>query len=317
MSMLEIHAEARESWIVVYDEFLHQYVENGPIVYGFVEGKDDPSFYRRIINDQLPRGWNVRLIKAGSKDKVFKIFDKMDWSEKPKKRICFFVDRDLSAFLEVETRSSDNIYITDNYSIENDAVNFETFEAVLEDIFGLNFSSVEIDSIRLLFESNLMAFGEAMAPVMAQIVLWRKAGANVSLGNIDPEKFFEFERGQIRLKESYILQDNRVRYAATRVEAPMSKDTEIAEAEAEFRRQQGREKYIRGKYLFWFFIRCAKEIHKAIPCICQKYQRPPKVHIELGPSNGMMVIGPRVRCPTSLRSFLKHNYGSIFRGCNN
>ena len=214
--------------------------------------------------------------------------------------------------------TSDNIYTTDNYSIENDAVNFETFEAVLEDIFRLNdFSAEEINSIRLLFESNLMAFSEAMAPVMAQIVLWRKAGANVSLGNIDPKEFFEFERGQIRLRESYILQSNRVRHAAMCVDVPMSKDTEIAEAEAEFRRQQGREKYIRGKYLLWFFIQCAKEIHKAIPCFCQKYQRPPKIHIELGPLNGMLVIGPRVRCPTSLRSFLEHNYGSIFRGCNN
>ena len=316
--MLEIHAESRESWIVVYDEFLHQYGKSDSIVYGFVEGKDDPSFYRGIIKNQLPDGWNVKLIKAGNKDKVFKVFDKMDWSEKPKNRICFFVDRDLSVFLEEETRSSDNIYTTDNYSIENDAVNFETFEAVLEDVFGLNkFSLEEIDSIRLLFESNLVAFGEAMAPVMAQIVLWRKAGANVSLGNINPEEFFEFERGQIRLKESYILQGNRVGHAATRVDAPMSKDTEIAEAEAEFRRQQGCKKYIRGKYLLWFFIQCAKEIYKAIPCLCRKYQKPPKIHIELGPSNGMMVIGPRVRCPTSPRSFLEHNYGSIFSGCNN
>jgi len=176
---------------------------------------------------------------------------------------------------------------------------------------------LDYDELNTYNFSNLMAFGEAMAPVMAQIVLWRKEGANVSLGNIDPKEFFEFERGQIRLREIYILQGNRVEYAAMRVEAPMSKNTEIAEAEAEFRRQQGREKYIRGKYLLWFFVQCAKEIHKEIPCLCQKYQRPPKVHIELGTMNGMMVIGPRVRCPTSLRSFLEHNYGSIFRGCNN
>jgi len=106
MSMLEIHAESRESWIVVYDEFLHQYGKSDLIVYGFVEGKDDPSFYRGIIKSQLPDGWNVKLIRAGNKDKVFKVFDEMDWSEKPKNRICFFVDRDLSVFLEEETRSS-------------------------------------------------------------------------------------------------------------------------------------------------------------------------------------------------------------------
>jgi hypothetical protein len=266
----------------------------------------------------LPYEWNVKLIKVGSKDKVFKVFDNMDWSQKPKNRICFFVDRDLSVFLEGETRSSDNIYTTDNYSIENDAVNFETFEAVLEDIFGVNdLRAMEIIPIRRLFESNLKAFGEAMAPVMAQIVIWRKAGANVSLSNIEPKEFFEFERGQIRLRDNYILQGNRVGYAAMRVEVPMSKDTEIAEAEAEFRRQQGLEKYIRGKYLLWFFIQCAKEMHKEIPSLCQKYQIPPKVHIELGIVNGMSVIGPRVRCPTSLLSFLEHNYGCIFRGCGN
>jgi hypothetical protein len=39
MSMLEIHAESRESWIVIYHDFLYEYKENDPIVYGFVGEK--------------------------------------------------------------------------------------------------------------------------------------------------------------------------------------------------------------------------------------------------------------------------------------
>ncbi len=311
MNMLGIHASALESFTVAYHDFLYQYRRDDQIVYGFVEGRDDPSFYRGFISGMLPDGWKVKLIISGNKNNVFRVFDEMDWSRFPKKRLCFFVDRDLSMFLDEETRSGDNLYITDNYSIENEAVNFETMEVVLADIFGVNdLHPAEIDLIRKLFEANLRTFVESMAPVMAQILLWRKAGIDVSLSNIDPKEYFKFERSQIRLKEGYNSQVERIRYAAKRVSAPMSEESEIAKVESDFRRLHGLEKYIRGKYLIWFFIQCLKEIHKAIPDLCSRYQRAPKVHIDLSVANVMTVIAPRVRCPSSLRSFLENNFVS-------
>ena len=148
--MLKIHSEAMDGPNVAYHEFLLYYRTGEQIVYGFVEGRDDPSFYRGLIESILPVGWKVKIIISGNKEKVYRAFDEMDWSRFPKKRVCFFVDRDLSEFLGGENHSGDNLYVTDNYSIENDFVTFETMESMLEDVYGvIGLNPKENESIRV------------------------------------------------------------------------------------------------------------------------------------------------------------------------
>lgn len=314
MDMLEIHTAALESSITAYHEFLLYYKKGEKIVYGFVEGRDDPSFYCGLIANQLPTEWDVKLIPSDNKDKVIKVFEGMDWSRYPKKCICFFVDRDLSEFIDGNRYSGENLYVTDNYSIENEAMNIRTMERILGDVFGvIGLNPTEIVPIRNLFESNLKTFSESMAPVMAQILLWKRAGANVSLDNIKPKEIFIFENGRIRLNPNFASPSSRVQHAALCVKAPVAPEHEIANAESEFRSKQGLEKYIRGKYLLWFFVYCAKAIHQAIPSLCTKYGKPPKIHIDLNVKNGITVIAPRVRCPDSLKIFLEHNYCAYIR----
>ena len=309
--MLEIHADALESSITTYHEFLYYYREDDQIVYGFVEGKDDPSFYRGLIENYMPGGWRVKLIRSGNRDKVLEILDEMDWSRFPKERVCFFVDRDLSEFLGGVSYSSENLYITDNYSIENDAVTFETMERVLEEVLNVtDLNPTEIEAIRRLFESNLKVFGEAMAPLMAQILLWNRAGVKVSLSNIEPKEFFIFKVGRIELKQSYNSASSRISYAASRVCAQIASISEIDNAEIEFRRKLGIEKFIRGKYILWFFIQCALEIHQSIPHLCARHKVVPKAKVGLGVKNAIVIVAPRVRCPTSLKAFLGRNYNS-------
>jgi len=71
--MLDIHAAALASGNIPYHEFLLCYKSTEQIVYGIVEGRQDPCFYRGIIENMLPDGWDVRLIKAGSKAKVLRV----------------------------------------------------------------------------------------------------------------------------------------------------------------------------------------------------------------------------------------------------
>src|SRR5580698_4141808 len=122
MEMLDIHAAALASGNVPYHEFLLCYRAGERFVYGIVEGREDPCFYRGIIENMLPEGWEVRLIRAGSKKKALKVFESMDWSRFPRKRVCFFVDRDLSEFVGGETHVGDNLYVTDKYSIDSEVV---------------------------------------------------------------------------------------------------------------------------------------------------------------------------------------------------
>lgn len=310
MDMLEIHAAAMKSSITLYHEFLQYYKPNEPIVYGFVEGKDDPSFYRGLIENNLPDGWKMRLIISGSKDKVLEVFDDMDWSRFPKKCICFFVDRDLSEFLG-GIQSRENIYVTDNYSIENEIVTFDIMERYLEEILGVTgLRPTETDKIKDLFESNLKTFSEAMTPVMAQIILWRQKGEGVLLDKIVPKDFFVFQDGKIELAQSFISSRDRIQYAASCVSAERAMDDEIIAALDEFQSKEGPKKYIRGKYLIWFFVQCGKEIHQAIPNLCPRYTVRPKNRIGLGITNAIVVIANWVRCPSSLKLFLDANFVS-------
>ncbi len=307
--MLEIHINALGSSNTLYHEFLLCYKATARVVYGFVEGKDDPAFYKGFIENDLPSEWNVELIKAGKKDKVIEALDSMDWLRFSKKRICFFIDRDLSEFLGEQLPSEENLYITDNYSIENDVVTFGTMKRVLEEVLNITeFDQNEIRVIQELFESNLDTFREVMTSVMSQILIWENNGEKAYLDNIKPETFFKFVDGKICLTYEFTSLISRIEYAAKCAKAKQATDDELAQAEEEFRYKKGLERFIRGKYLMWFFIKFLLELHSSTPKFCAKHSKPPKVKLPLCVNNSMSVIGPRARCPDSLKSFIRQNY---------
>jgi len=197
MDMLEILAEASESSNVAYNDFLLFYKTGRSMVYGFVEGKDDPSFYRGFIEAALPERWGCKLIKAGNKKRVLEVYSGMDWTRFPRNAVCFFVDRDLSEFLEGEIPTSKNVFISDGYSIENDIVTAHTLKRVLDEeqcVGGLEVSEEQL--LERMFEDNLSNFKESMACVMAQILILRRAEAKgdnlvARLDNFKAKEFFE------------------------------------------------------------------------------------------------------------------------------
>ena len=54
MSLISEHRKSRENHIIVFlHEFRIRYKRKGKAIYGFVEGKEDPSFYRGIITPSI------------------------------------------------------------------------------------------------------------------------------------------------------------------------------------------------------------------------------------------------------------------------
>ena len=155
-----------------------------------------------------------------------------------------------------------------------------------------------------------------MAPIMAQIILWRRAKKKVNLSNINLKDYFEFINGKILTKSEYPTPISRIEHIANSLQQEKSPLHEIEASEKEFRDHQGLEKYTRGKYLFWFFIQCALDIHKSIAFYSKKYQSPPKCNVGLGVGNGMTIIATRVRCPSSLRDFIDVNYLAYIKDKN-
>jgi hypothetical protein len=101
---------------------------------------------------------------------------------------------------------------------------------------------------------------------------------------------------------------SRVQHAADAVKAPIASAEELKAAEVEFRNNAGIEKFVRGKYLISFFLQCTEALRLAIPVLFKRHLEPPGKTAGVGEGNAMMIIGPRARCPVSLRTFLERNY---------
>ena len=307
--MLEIHANALSSFNSTYHEFLLRYKEMDRMVYGFVEGKDDPMFYRGLIENSLPLGWNVQLIQAGCKDNVISAYENIDWSRFSDRRITFFADRDLSDFFDEKTPCAINFYVTDNYSIENEAINSGTLRRLLEEILNVTpISPEEAQLINELFERNLECFREAITPIMAQIILWRRAGIRPCLNDIKIKDVFCFSDGYLVVRQQYRDPSARVQMAADCLHLAVSASDDLNVVINEFCQKLGGERFIRGKYLLWFLVEVAINIHQSICSIITRFSKPPKAKISFSATNAMTVVAPRLRCPESLSTFFEATY---------
>ena len=164
MNLISEHRRARENKArIVLHEFKLRFKKNSKTIYGFVEGNDDPCFYRGFIENSIPDGWNVEVWASGGKDKVFEIYSTFDWRSFQKNQILFFIDRDLSEFTNKSMPNKNNIFTTDKYSIENDIVNSNTCDRIIREICGFTkLKYDDSDKIKDLFNEQLELFQKAL-----------------------------------------------------------------------------------------------------------------------------------------------------------
>jgi hypothetical protein len=307
--MLSVHEAAISSRIASYHEFLSRYSKRSKVVYGFVEGKEDPCFYRGFIEQLLPDDWNAELWPAGNKDKVYQIHTDLDWRRFPKKRICFFVDRDLSDIIPEKIARDSNIYITDGYSIENDIVKKGTCKRVLSEICGYaNVNHHELENVCVLFEREFTTFLKLMIPIMAWILAWKRSGKRPNLNDIRMKDLFCIQNGCIKAIETPKRNTSIIKYLHDQGNVIIDPSIDVSQFENEFRSQGHYKKITRGKYVFWFLVEFCNSVHRDTTTLFRSLSKPPKKNITLSDSNGITVIGPRARVPMSLRKFLKETF---------
>ncbi len=306
MTMIDIHSASLSSKITTYHEFLLRYKKTSKVVYGFVEGKEDPCFYRGFIEWFLPEDWRVELWPAGNKERVYEIHRDIDWRRFKKSRICFFVDRDLSDLIPEPLVQDANIYVTTGYSIENDIVNKATCHRVLSELCGFdNADHGDLEAVCDLFEQELEAFLHAMMPIMAWVLAWRRNGKRPNLSGIKMRDLFSFANGQLQTNATPKGKASVLVYLQEQCEVVFASKINIATIQAEFGREKTYEKFTRGKFVFWFLVEFCNAIHRDAPALFNTISKPPKMHVNLSCSNGMALIGTRSRIPQSLRSFLQ------------
>lgn len=309
MTMIDIHAAALSSNSSSYHEFLLRYSKTAKVVYGFVEGKEDPCFYRGFIESLLPDDWDVELWPAGNKDRVFEIHKTIDWRRFKKSRVCFFVDRDLSDMIPETLVQDTNIYITTGYSIENDVVKKATCHRVLSELCGFaNADHGEMDAVCALFEQELETFLRAMVPIMAWILAWRRNLKRPNLNNILMRDLFSIANGRLQLNATPKGKANVPIYLHNQCNVIHNPGIDIVPLQAEFGRKGAYRKLTRGKYVFWFLVEFCNAVHQNAAALFKGMSKPPKMHLNLSCSNGMSVIGARSRIPSSLREFLQSTF---------
>ncbi len=311
MGMLQVHQDAMDNAEIALHEFLLLYKGNQPIVYGLVEGKDDPHFYTNIVNLFLPEKWQAKLISAGDRANVIALLRSFDWSRFDKNRICFFVDRDLSFFLGEEFDDFVNLYVTDGYSIENELYRKENFHRIMRELYDIDLQSEEqIEKIDNLIDSNFELFKDVLSHVMAQIIFWKRNNCNAKIKSIEIDKFFSIENGVLIINEWFLSVEERLQFCCASVKLEPVDLALIQEIESEFAEKNGKDKFIRGKYILWLFVETLLSICRNFAKIIPEYAGKPKEKISVGFKNALLVFGNRVRYPDSLREFLQNNYAS-------
>ncbi|WP_075633327.1 DUF4435 domain-containing protein [Rhizobium rhizosphaerae] len=312
MSMLDIHDASLRTVNEAQHLFLLKYNKYSKKVYGFTEGKEDPSFYRSIIEPIIPDDWSVDFIRCGKRSKVIDAYNSFDWSSFQKERICFFMDRDLTDYLHEPNQISDvNIYITDGYSIENSVVTYNMCERMLIEIFNLEIASAgEQVEIEALFNRSLDFFQDSMIPLMSQILYWREQNMNAPLDNIKLSNIFDFNSGKISVKFNT---QEMLALTATDVGAPVLGAEDYDTFRDKFISRSDCHNFIRGKYILWFLGEFLHSVHKEAPRICVNMSSVPKMSVSVGHKNIIVYASSRARCPKTLYDFINDNYLKYIR----
>lgn len=305
MSMLETLNEAIEEKSSVYHEFLLQYKKGQKVIYGFVEGKDDPIFYTGCIEHYLLDGWDLKLLPAGGKKNVLEIHSAIDWRRFKKKQICFFIDRDLSALIPEKVVLKSNIYTTTGYSIENYVVQSSVCVRSLREVYGLSdVPEKEMKVVQSLFETQREKFYLLMIPVMSTILQWRTTSKKANLNNVNLNKLFKVDCG--RLEELDAEKSIEILHGQCDVHLP--DDFDITNEVKIFSPASVYRKFVRGKYLLWFLVRFCNSIHKESVKTFPSIRKRPRNKVVVSDSNGMCVFGNRGRTPNKLKKFIEENY---------
>lgn len=311
MSFLQEIKDARNGHTVPLTYFLSDSdLSNKNVCYGFVEGNDDPSYYRTKIKQQLPDNGQIKLYPCGGKLTVKYTYEAISRRNLlTNNRIAFFIDRDLSSIIDDDNLIlSPYVYVTDEYSIENSMVSLQTLLDVAQDVLGFSILSSENKLfIQHYYDSQFTVFINIMLPIMANIVLWKRHDVKGNYNNFHVNKI-------IRIKNATInyIDDNPIKifYCQSNVDYDKNYNYEQEQAECNKLRGVDVQKIIRGKYIAQFFIMLCNSLYEdaqqiGLTTTCRGRK--------LCDSDMMLIIAPRTETPKSLKVFIESTFCQYYK----
>jgi hypothetical protein len=189
MSLLNKLKKAATSNVAVHARFLQQYKPDGNEIHVFHEGQDDPSFYGGFIESRVQNKRRLYYYNCKNKSQVYEQYGKIDWRKFERNRSLFFVDKDLEDILGMIYPRDTNIFVTRPYSIENYLVSETVFVRCLREL--VNLQDHEIKVFRSPFRNSLKRFHRVSNGLAAYIILHRRRGTAINLGNLSMTKILD------------------------------------------------------------------------------------------------------------------------------
>lgn len=304
MTTKEQLVKDREQANVAFLKLKQKYKPHDQKTYLIVEGKDDIAYYT-CISVRYPKFMNSEIICANNRSNVIRTYDSTDWNVFSQDRVFFFVDRDLSDITGEYTPVAQNVYVTDDYSIENSLFNEQLLFTTLKVFCGLNdLSDAEIEVLSNLYQTAQAAHAQTFLPIMSWILCWRMNKAACNLNNLNSGGLFRINQGLFELKDEYRIDGavESVIHTSCGVQHIAQDITPFSE---EISRHGGIQKYIRGKYVRTFFVKFLNSIVESIPVIFPGRSRV-KTIVTFGQGNILQLLCGYMITPSSLDAFLSN-----------
>lgn len=304
MGFLDLLRRAREG----RSSILHQYLLNAgkaPLsIHAFYEGRHDRIFYDGFLRSEFGGRAQLFSYVCGNKRSVYHAHEVIQPKLRAEDIALYFVDKDLDDLVPVQFPESEEIFVTDLYSIENYLVTRSMFERVWTELFRQEPHGAAFERMCECFSDALATFHQLSHQIAAWTIHHRRRGAAPQTNNIDMRRIFEISNDLILSAVAEgdglipILDDCcRVE---TSEEWAKERDELVALAES-----QPAKAISKGKMELWLLVEFLRAVRRLLEEAAAAEGRRLALSFAITESNAMEILGPRVEMPASLQEFFQ------------
>lgn len=317
MNTLQMHKTATSKPNIYYHKFLTRYKKNERKIYIFCEGNEDFGYYAQAISKLYPDLPLGKLFVEG-KDNVLTLHHFINWNTFSKNQLLFFVDRDMSYWLDGITHYDENIYVTDQYSFENDAVTEEFFINCLEDLYGFaGATEEELNNVRQFYAKKWEVFVENSKYIMAAVAISLKVSHRHLAKNIENNKIIKIDTENIWANQ--IAGKSLLEYINEKLEINDSFKPEIESLINRFAEEKDLYS-VRGKWAITFFVKALEYVmdhsKEYVPSLYTGNIKEPKRLCELTSNKAIVILAPRMKVAKTLKEFCSIHIMKYLEECS-
>jgi len=266
-----------------------------------VEGDADEAFYRAQIQKYVTDSRKIYLYNCEGKKGVCEAYSDVIKRYPNCERTLFFLDKDIDDIVSAPWPADPRIFVTECYSIENYVVRRESLGRYFNDFVKIRRVDVDVDTVLTHFDEGLEDFHRLMLPVMAWIVVMKRAGHKVHLHDLNPGALFDVNDDGTFRKPKRCAISYLAKVTQTTAGVPIWKLLKITSSEL---KRLPAKAYVRGKFEAWWFIEFARCILNGLTKVVEEANGSIKIHAQLNASTFIQLLAGGVETPARLDAFL-------------